>query len=95
MRLASYSRKDYQFTYYRTKSGAEVDLIIETYDDRCYAVEIKASDNVDINKLTGLKSFKDLRGDAVLLCASLTKSKYAEADILVCAWQEVLKIIFN
>lgn len=95
MRLASYSRKDYQFTYYRTKSGAEVDLIIETYDDRCYAVEIKASDNVDINKLTGLKSFKDLRGDAVLLCASLTKSKYAEADILVCPWQEVLKIIFH
>jgi predicted AAA+ superfamily ATPase len=30
MRLASYSRKDYKFSYYRTKSGAEVDLIIET-----------------------------------------------------------------
>jgi predicted AAA+ superfamily ATPase len=95
MRLASYSRKDYKFSYYRTKSGAEVDLIIETYDDRCYAVEIKASDNVDINKLTGLKSFKDLRGDAVLLCASLTKRKYGDDNILVCPWQEVLKSIFD
>jgi predicted AAA+ superfamily ATPase len=95
MRLASYSRKDYKFSYYRTKSGAEVDLIIETYDDRCYAVEIKASDNVDINKLTGLKSFKDLREDTVLVCASLTKRRYGDADILVCPWQEVLKIIFS
>ena len=95
MRLASYSRKDYKFSYYRTKSGAEVDLIIETYDDRCYAVEIKASDNVDINKLTGLKSFKDLREDTVLICASLTKRRYGDADILVCPWQEVLKIIFS
>jgi predicted AAA+ superfamily ATPase len=95
MRLASYSRKDYKFSYYRTKSGAEVDLIIETYDDRCYAVEIKASDNVDINKLTGLKSFKDLREDTVLICASLTKRRYGDANILVCPWQEVLKIIFS
>jgi predicted AAA+ superfamily ATPase len=95
MRLASYSRKDYKFSYYRTKSGAEVDLIIETYDDRCYAVEIKASDNVDINKLTGLKSFKDLREDTVLVCASLTKRRYGDANILVCPWQEVLKIIFS
>jgi predicted AAA+ superfamily ATPase len=95
MRLASYSRKDYKFSYYRTKSGAEVDLIIETYDDRCYAVEIKASDNVDINKLTGLKSFKDLREDAVLLCASLTKLRYGDDNVLVCPWQEVLKSIFG
>ncbi|MFZ4085151.1 MAG: ATP-binding protein [Vampirovibrionia bacterium] len=95
MRLASYSRKDYKFSYYRTKSGAEVDLIIETYDDRCYAVEIKASDNVDINKLTGLKSFKDLREDAVLLCASLTKRRYGDDNVLVCPWQEVLKIVFG
>jgi hypothetical protein len=36
MRLASYSRKDYKFNYYRTKSGAEVDLIIETYDDKIF-----------------------------------------------------------
>jgi hypothetical protein len=36
MRLASYSRKDYKFSYYRTKSGAEVDLIIETYDDKIF-----------------------------------------------------------
>ncbi len=95
MRLASYSRKDYKFSYYRTKSGAEVDLIIETYDDRCYAVEIKASDNVDIKKLTGLKSFKDLREEAVLLCASLTKRRYGDDNVLVCPWQEVLKIVFG
>ena len=95
IRLASYSRNDFKFSYYRTKSGAEVDLIIEKPNNKCFAVEIKASDSVEINKLTGLKSFKDLRKDVVLLCASLTKTKYSSGGIVVYPWQEVFDVVFS
>ena len=94
IRTASYSRHDFKFSYYRTKSGAEVDLIIEKAD-KCFALEIKASDTTEINKLTGLKSFKDIRKDAVLLCASLTKTKYSSDNISVYPWQEVFNVLFE
>lgn len=95
IRLASYSRKDFKFSYYRTKSGAEVDLIVEKASNKCFALEIKASSSVEINKLSGLKSFKDIRKDAVLLCASLTKTKYSSGDIVVYPWQEVFNVVFS
>ena len=94
IRTASYSRHDFKFSYYRTKSGAEVDLIIEKAD-KCFALEINASDTTEINKLTGLKSFKDIRKDAVLLCASLTKTKYSSDNISVYPWREVFNVLFE
>ena len=95
IRIASYSRSEFKFNYYRTKSGAEVDLIIEKPNNKCFALEIKASDAVEINKLTGLKSFKEIRKDAILLCASLTKTKYSSDDIIIYPWQEVFDVVFG
>lgn len=95
IRLASYSRKDFSLSYYRSKSGAEVDLIVETGDSKCFAIEIKSSDNVETKKLSGLKSFKKIRPEAELICASLTKKKYGDNEITIYPWQEVFKSIFN
>ncbi len=94
-RLASYSKKDYKFSYYRTKSGAEVDLIVEKYDGKTFAIEVKSSDSVEINKLTGLKSFQELRPNAELLCASLSTRKYGDNEITVYPWKEIFNIVFD
>lgn len=94
-RLASYSRKDFKFYYYRTKAGAEVDLIIESFNNKCYAIEIKASDTVETNKLSGLKSFKEINREATLYCACLNKNRYEKEDIIISPWSEVLAEIFS
>ncbi len=48
-----------RFSTYRTEGGAEVDLIVE-FEDRCFAVEFKASRRVGQQDLRGLKSFSEI-----------------------------------
>jgi len=91
MRLCSYARKCYDFSYYRTKDGAEVDLIVEKPDGSCLAIEIKASANVRVNKLSGLRSFKELRPEAKLICASLVERAIGNDEITVLPWREAIK----
>ena len=95
IRMASYLKKDFDFSFYRTKSGAEVDLIVERYDGKCFAIEIKGSDYVLESRLSGLKSFKEVRKDAILLCASLAKRRYSLDDITVYPWEKVFEVIFT
>lgn len=47
-----------RFSTYRTDSGAEVDLIFE-FENRIWAIEIKASKNIGKSDLRGLKSFSE------------------------------------
>jgi predicted AAA+ superfamily ATPase len=50
--------KSVRLSTYRTESGAEVDLILE-FEGRIWAIEIKASKNIGISDLSGLKSFSE------------------------------------
>lgn len=54
-RLASYARKNFEFSYLRTKDDAEIDLIVERPGLPTVIVEIKSSqrvDDADIGKLS-------------------------------------------
>lgn len=95
MRIASYLRKDFDYSYYQTKDNAEVDLVINRPDGKCFAIEIKASDNVKLNKLTGLKSFAKVNPKAKLLCASLVEIASGDEQIDILPWQDVIKLVFN
>lgn len=49
----------FEMSTYRTSTGAEVDLILNTEDSE-WAIEIKASQNIGTNDLNGLKSFAEI-----------------------------------
>ncbi len=53
--------RDIRISGYRTEAGAEVNLIVEI-DDRVFAIEIKASANLDSGDLRGLRSFTEYHG---------------------------------
>lgn len=89
MRQADYQRSDLNFSYYRTESGAEVDLIVETPKGEVLAVEIKATDSVDSTHLRGLRSFSEVCPSAKLCCASLAPHPRQADNIIVLPWQEV------
>lgn len=52
-----YKRLDHQLYYWRTNHGAEVDLLICRGNNILYAIEIKSSQNIAKESLTGLNSF--------------------------------------
>ena len=52
-----YKRLDYQLYYWRTNHGAEVDLLICRGNNILYAIEIKSSQNIAKESLSGLNSF--------------------------------------
>ena len=52
-----YKRLDYQLYYWRTNHGAEVDLLVCRGNRILYALEIKSSQNIAKESLSGLNSF--------------------------------------
>jgi uncharacterized protein len=50
--------------HWRTSGGAEVDLVIETYDGDIVAFEVKAHQEVNPRDAAGLRTLRDSLGDA-------------------------------
>jgi predicted AAA+ superfamily ATPase len=63
---AIYRRSDFIFSFYRTESGAEVDLIVEPPRGDVYAVEIKSTGIIGPSHLRGLRSFAEVCPSAKL-----------------------------
>ncbi|MFA6568302.1 MAG: ATP-binding protein [Victivallales bacterium] len=60
-RLHAFRPRDYRFSYLMTKSGAEIDLIVERPGKPILAIEIKSSDNVSREMLSSFSLLvKDL-----------------------------------
>jgi predicted AAA+ superfamily ATPase len=83
-------RTDFEFSYYRTKSGQEVDLILESPSRGTFAIEIKAKDaNLKTKDLRGLQSFKEEKPEAKLICCCLSPRRRIENGVLILPWQEI------
>ena len=52
--------------HFRTKDGAEVDLVLETDDGRIIGIEVKTSGTVHSSDFAGLRSLRRVAGDAFL-----------------------------
>lgn len=87
-RLASYYRKNFEFSYLRTKDDAEIDLIISRPGMKTVLLEIKSTDNIQPRHLQTLKSFsQDFKG-AELICLSRELTPRKEDGVTVYPWQE-------
>lgn len=69
-RLNSYLRKDYRFSYLRTKDGAEIDLLVERPGLPIVLVEIKSTESVDERDTRTLEHFAPDFKRPLLLCLS-------------------------
>ena len=59
----SWSDTQYSLNHYRDKYGREVDIIIELFDKKVIAIEVKASSTVTSGDLSGLRHVQELAGD--------------------------------
>ncbi|MCG2724638.1 MAG: ATP-binding protein [Elusimicrobia bacterium] len=90
LRFIDYYQKDYKVSFYRTKGGAEVDLIIESQKD-IFAIEIKSSDSPGFSDLKGLKSFSEVVPKAKLFCVSMSPRARVAKNIKIIPWREIFE----
>lgn len=90
-RLNIYNKRDYIFSYLRTKEDAEIDLIIERKGMPTALVEIKSSDSVDERHTRTLelflKDFKNAQG----YCLSRDPMHKKIGNVYSLPWNEGLK----
>lgn len=95
LHLKDYLEKDFRLSFFRTNQGAEVDLIIERPDGKTFAVEVKSSADPGPGALRGLRSFAEIKPDAVLYCACTAPRARSIGGIRLLPWQELFENIFR
>ena len=87
-RLIHYTEKRYRLYHWRSSSGAEVDMVIETQDN-LWAIEIKSSAIVKSSNLKGLKSFVNDYPNSKPLCVCTCNTPYMLGNIPVINWEHL------
>ena len=90
-RLNDYFRKDFRFSYFRTKDGAEIDLLIDRPGQPLALVEIKSSESTTINDVKHLIKLRDEFGPCETFCFSNNSLEFIEEGIHFLHWKEGLK----
>lgn len=95
IRLNDYTEADYRFSYWRTNSGLEVDLILSRGPSESpIAIEIKSKGSPMEHELHALRSFKLENKNAILYCICLSPRPYRLGDITVYPWDKAMDEIF-
>ena len=86
------SQKLTNLYYWRTNTGAEVDLLIEQSGKLTGAYEIKWSKTITTAQLTGLKSFQQDYPDVPCYVVCNANEPYRLGNILVMNWKQFLEM---
>lgn len=88
----SYRRRDFSINFWRTKSGLEVDFVIE---DGRVAIEVKGKDNIDTRDLKGLNAFIDTYSPKRSIVVCNEKEKRVHDKIEIMPWREFLTELWS
>lgn len=94
VRLKSYFQPDYRFSFIRTASDVEVDLVIERPGKSLLCIEIKSADNIDERDISAFsKITKDLENcEAIVLSQDRFKKQF---DHVTCyPWKQGIEECF-
>jgi len=88
----SYSGKDFDINFWRTKSGLEVDFVLGKGK---VAVEIKGSSRVDKRDLNGLEAFMEGHSTKKNILISNEKEKRLHGKIEILPWGDFLRELWE
>lgn len=95
MRLATYFEPDYRFSYLRTPSDVEIDLVVERPGKPILFIEIKSTEEIERTDLSAYirltKDFGDC--EAIVLSRDSYRKKIDHIDAYF--WQEGIKYLFH
>lgn len=82
-----------QMFFWRTSSGAEVDLLLEKDKKPIAAIEIKYSENISSSHLSGLRSFLDDHPDVPCYLISRVSHAWSAGPVTILPWQRYLELL--
>jgi len=88
----SYARKDFGISFWRTKTGLEVDFVL---GDGEVAIEIKGANRIDAREMRGLEAFVQTcpPQKAIIVCNE--KEKRGHGKIMICPWELFLQELWS
>ncbi|MDD5422267.1 MAG: AAA family ATPase [Candidatus Omnitrophota bacterium] len=88
----SYSRRDFEMNFWRTKTGLEVDFVLGAGE---VAVEIKGTERVDGKDLAGLTAFTEAYAPkrAIVVCSEREKRMRGKIEIM--PWRDFLRELWG
>ena len=95
MRLNDYLRKEYRFSYLRTKDDLEIDLVIERPGKKLVLLEIKSADRVDEMEISRLANLRSDLNPCELWIASQEKIPRTIGKTEILPWQTVLNRLYG
>lgn len=95
MRLASYFEPEYRFSYIRTPSDVEVDLVIERPGQQPLFIEIKSKDEIERSDLSGFIRLSRDFGDCEAICLSRDRFSKKLDHVIAYYWQDGINKIFQ
>lgn len=90
VRTLDYLGSEARVFYWRTNTGAEVDLVIEKHGRLVLAVEIKAGRRIAGADLSGLRSFGQAHPDVPRMVVAQVPEKHHLGDVSVVPYREFL-----
>ncbi|MBF0595771.1 MAG: ATP-binding protein [Candidatus Omnitrophica bacterium] len=89
----SYRERDFSINYWRTKTGLEVDFIL---DDGRVAIEVKGASRVDKTELSGLKAFmEEYQPSKALVVSNERELRVTSGGIQVIPWRDFLSRLWR
>lgn len=95
IKLASYHKKEYRFSYLKTKDNAEIDLVVQRPNKPILFIEIKSSKQVRQEDLSGFTRLVNDYGKCEAVCFSRDDYVKNFGAIKVYPWQEGIKKFFT
>ncbi|MCX6123254.1 MAG: DUF4143 domain-containing protein [Proteobacteria bacterium] len=93
-RWNDYNHLDLKFSYWRTNSGIEVDVIVSRGAGKpIAAIEIKSASHPEPKNFGGLKRFLEDYPGTALYCVSSAPRGYKEGDVSVIPYQEIYELL--
>lgn len=95
IKLASYNKPEYRFSYLKTKDDSEIDLVVERPGLRLLFIEIKSSENVQEQDISSFIKLTEDFGECEAICLSNDPKAKKYNDIFVLPWQEGIRQFFT
>lgn len=94
IKVASYFKSEYRFSYLMTESNVEIDLIVERPGEKLLCIEIKSSNAVTKQDLTSLKRISNDLENCEAVCFSQDPRPKKIENMMVYPWMEGIKKFF-
>lgn len=95
IKLAGYNKSEYEFSYLRTESDVEVDLIVERPGEKLLLIEIKSKTCVEKSDLKALVNIANDFENCEAVCFSCDPHIKKINDVTVYPWQVGIKKFFE